>query len=130
MIFYFLIHINIYYIIKIKLLIEFFYNGVKSVIFLFSSFIFGNFIFKWQISKLVEIARAVANVNNCDYSALEYMLDRLEDLKYAIQDRKVDALIVETFGRRIEKLLQWAPVTFLFDLRQTLIFFIRFRKFL
>ncbi|KAG5117997.1 hypothetical protein JHK82_032417 [Glycine max] len=59
-----------------------------------------------QISKLVEIARAVANVNNCDYRALEYMLDRLEDLKYAIQDRKVDALIVETFGRRIEKLLQ------------------------
>ncbi|XP_061340467.1 probable serine/threonine protein kinase IRE [Gastrolobium bilobum] len=59
-----------------------------------------------QIHKLVEIARAVANVNNCDYSALEYMLDRLEDLKYAIQDRKVDALIVETFGRRIEKLLQ------------------------
>ncbi|XP_027356126.1 probable serine/threonine protein kinase IRE [Abrus precatorius] len=59
-----------------------------------------------QINKLVEIARAVANVNNCDYSALEYMLDRLEDLKYAIQDRKVDALIVETFGRRIEKLLQ------------------------
>ncbi|XP_057457026.1 probable serine/threonine protein kinase IRE isoform X2 [Lotus japonicus] len=59
-----------------------------------------------QINKLVEIARAIANVNNCDYSALEYMLDRLEDLKYAIQDRKVDALIVETFGRRIEKLLQ------------------------
>ncbi|KAK7404232.1 hypothetical protein VNO78_04942 [Psophocarpus tetragonolobus] len=59
-----------------------------------------------QISKLVEIARAVANVNNCDYSALEYMLDRLEDLKYSIEGRKVDALIVETFGRRIEKLLQ------------------------
>ncbi|KAK7258242.1 hypothetical protein RIF29_32806 [Crotalaria pallida] len=59
-----------------------------------------------QIHKLVEIARAVANVNNCDYGTLEYMLDRLDDLKYAIQDRKVDALIVETFGRRIEKLLQ------------------------
>ncbi|KAI4332032.1 hypothetical protein L6164_016973 [Bauhinia variegata] len=59
-----------------------------------------------QINKLVEIARAIANVNNCDYSALEDMLDRLEDLKYAIQDRKVDALVVETFGRRIEKLLQ------------------------
>ncbi|XP_019413850.1 PREDICTED: probable serine/threonine protein kinase IRE isoform X1 [Lupinus angustifolius] len=65
-----------------------------------------------QIHKLVEIARAVANVNNCDYSALEYMLDRLEDLKYAIQDRKVDALIVETFGRRIEKLLQEKYVSF------------------
>ncbi|EEF51530.1 probable serine/threonine protein kinase IRE [Ricinus communis] len=59
-----------------------------------------------QISKLLEIARSVASINECDYSALECMLDRLEDLKYAIQDRKVDALVVETFGRRIEKLLQ------------------------
>ncbi|MED6167267.1 hypothetical protein PIB30_001163 [Stylosanthes scabra] len=59
-----------------------------------------------QINKLVEIARSVANVNACDYSSLEIMLDRLEDLKYAIQDRKVDGLILETFGRRIEKLLQ------------------------
>lgn len=59
-----------------------------------------------QISKLLDIARSVANVNNNDYSALETMLGCLEDLKYAIQDRKVDALVVETFGRRIEKLLQ------------------------
>jgi hypothetical protein len=34
------------------------------------------------------------------------MLDLVQDVKYAIQDRKVDALIVETFGRRIEKLVQ------------------------
>ncbi|KAK2975849.1 hypothetical protein RJ640_022866, partial [Escallonia rubra] len=59
-----------------------------------------------QITKLLDIAHSVANVNTNDYSALEYMLDRLDDLKYAIQDRKVDALVVETFGRRIEKLLQ------------------------
>ncbi|CAN4080825.1 unnamed protein product [Withania somnifera] len=59
-----------------------------------------------QINKLLDIARSVANANNNDYSTLEYLLDRLEDLKYAIQDRKVDALVVETFGRRIEKLLQ------------------------
>ncbi|KAL6131880.1 hypothetical protein ACLB2K_070253 [Fragaria x ananassa] len=59
-----------------------------------------------QIHKLLDIARSVANVSNCNYSALEYMLEQLEDLKYAIQDRKVDALVVETFGRRIEKLLQ------------------------
>ncbi|RVW90688.1 putative serine/threonine protein kinase IRE [Vitis vinifera] len=58
------------------------------------------------ISKLLDIARSVVTVNSNDYSALEYMLDRLEDLKYAIQYRKVDALIVQTFGRRIEKLLQ------------------------
>lgn len=59
-----------------------------------------------QINKLLEIARSIAIVNTNEYSALEYMLDRLEDLKYSIQDRKVDALVVETFGRRIEKLLQ------------------------
>lgn len=56
---------------------------------------------------MLDIARSVANVNNCDYVTLEYMIDKLEELKYAIQDRKVDALVVETFGRRIEKLLQW-----------------------
>ncbi|KAJ8536695.1 hypothetical protein K7X08_035096 [Anisodus acutangulus] len=59
-----------------------------------------------QINKLLDIARSVANANDNDYGTLEYLLDRLEDLKYAIQDRKVDALVVETFGRRIEKLLQ------------------------
>ncbi|XP_055818880.1 probable serine/threonine protein kinase IRE [Solanum dulcamara] len=59
-----------------------------------------------QINRLLDIARSVSNANNNDYSTLEYLLDRLEDLKYAIQDRKVDALVVETFGRRIEKLLQ------------------------
>ncbi|GLT40305.1 hypothetical protein SLA2020_144500 [Shorea laevis] len=59
-----------------------------------------------QIHKLVDIARSVANVNDCDYGTLEYMLDCLDDLKYAIQDRKADGLVVETFGRRIEKLLQ------------------------
>ncbi|CAH1438912.1 unnamed protein product [Lactuca virosa] len=59
-----------------------------------------------QIHKLLEIARSLAHINTNDYSALDSMLDRLKDLKYAIQDRKVDALIVETFGRRIEKLLQ------------------------
>ncbi|KAL8231377.1 hypothetical protein R6Q57_001155, partial [Mikania cordata] len=59
-----------------------------------------------QIHKLLEIARFVANINTSEYSALEIMLDHLTDLKYAIQDRKVDALVVETFGRRIEKLLQ------------------------
>ncbi|KAL5744366.1 hypothetical protein ACOSQ2_027482 [Xanthoceras sorbifolium] len=59
-----------------------------------------------QINKLRDIARSIASVNECDYTSLEHMLDRLEDLKYVIQDRKVDALVVETFGRRIEKLLQ------------------------
>ncbi|CAA0836706.1 Probable serine/threonine protein kinase IRE [Striga hermonthica] len=59
-----------------------------------------------QIRKLLELARSVTNVNRTEYSTLEYMIDKLEDLKYAIHDRKVDALVVETFGRRIEKLIQ------------------------
>ncbi|VFQ77548.1 unnamed protein product [Cuscuta campestris] len=58
-----------------------------------------------QINKLLHIARSVVLINNNDYNSLENLLDRLDDLKYAIQDRKVDALVVETVGRRIEKLL-------------------------
>ncbi|MBA0829628.1 hypothetical protein Goarm_014220, partial [Gossypium armourianum] len=58
-----------------------------------------------QIKKLLDIARSVENANDCDYNTLEFMLERLDELKYAIQDRKADALVVETFGRRIEKLL-------------------------
>ncbi|XP_010550576.1 PREDICTED: probable serine/threonine protein kinase IRE [Tarenaya hassleriana] len=59
-----------------------------------------------QINKMLEIARSVANVNLCGYSSLDYMIEQLDELKYVIQDRKADALVVETFGRRIEKLLQ------------------------
>lgn len=65
-----------------------------------------NTYIKWQIYKLLEIARSVASINTNEYSALEIMLDHLTDLKFAIQDRKADALVVETFGRRIEKLIQ------------------------
>lgn len=65
-----------------------------------------SFVINLQIHKLLDTARSVANANDCDYSTLEYMLERLDELKYAIQDRKADALVVETFGRRIEKLLQ------------------------
>ncbi|KAJ8752847.1 hypothetical protein K2173_008582 [Erythroxylum novogranatense] len=59
-----------------------------------------------QIHKLLDLARSIAKINGNDYGTLERLIERLEDLKYAIQDRKVDALIIETFGRRIEKLLQ------------------------
>lgn len=59
-----------------------------------------------QIRSLLDIARSVANINRTEYSALESMLEKLEDLKCTINDRKVDALVVETFGRRLEKLIQ------------------------
>ncbi|XP_051142972.1 probable serine/threonine protein kinase IRE isoform X2 [Andrographis paniculata] len=59
-----------------------------------------------QIRKLLDISRSVVGVNKTDYSTLEHMIGKLEELKYVINDRKVDALVVETFGRRIEKLIQ------------------------
>ncbi|KAH0850421.1 LOW QUALITY PROTEIN: hypothetical protein HID58_095578 [Brassica napus] len=49
-----------------------------------------------QIKKLLEIARSVANVNFCGYSSLEFMIEQLDELNYVIQDRKADALVVET----------------------------------
>ncbi|CAH9139734.1 unnamed protein product [Cuscuta epithymum] len=58
-----------------------------------------------EINKLLHIVRSVVTINNSDYNSLENLLERLDDMKYAIQDRKVDALVVETIGRRIEKLL-------------------------
>ncbi|XXG51528.1 hypothetical protein AAC387_Pa03g0071 [Persea americana] len=59
-----------------------------------------------QIHDLLDIARDIAKINTNDYSSLEYLLSCLEDLQDVVQGRKVDALVVETFGRRIEKLLR------------------------
>ncbi|XP_077214183.1 putative serine/threonine protein kinase IRE [Tasmannia lanceolata] len=59
-----------------------------------------------QIHDLLNIARYIASVNTNDKGSLRYLLSSLEVLQNVVQDRKVDALIVETFGRRIEKLLR------------------------
>lgn len=59
-----------------------------------------------QIQSLLNIVRCIENVRNCEYSSLEYLSSYLEHLKAVIGNRPVDGLIIETFGRRIEKLLQ------------------------
>ncbi|XP_058107635.1 probable serine/threonine protein kinase IRE isoform X3 [Magnolia sinica] len=59
-----------------------------------------------QINDLLDIAHKIANINTNDYHSLECLLSCLEDLQDVVQNRKVDALIVETFGRRMEKLLR------------------------
>ncbi|MQL70821.1 hypothetical protein Taro_003095, partial [Colocasia esculenta] len=59
-----------------------------------------------QIHDLVDIAYSVATTNSNDYSSLDYLHSCLDDLQEIIKDKKVDALVVETFGRRIEKLLR------------------------
>lgn len=59
-----------------------------------------------QVESLVAIARGVEGVKTSEYSSLEDLSSFLEDLNAVIDTRKVDALVVETFGRRIAKLLQ------------------------
>ncbi|KAL0828511.1 hypothetical protein Bca101_052189 [Brassica carinata] len=51
------------------------------------------------IKKLLEIARSVGNVNFCGDSSLDFMIEQLDELNYVIQDRKADALVVETFWK-------------------------------
>lgn len=59
-----------------------------------------------QIHDLLDIARCVKNVKSSGYSSVGYLHKCFEYLENVIQDKKGDALIVETFGRRIEKLLK------------------------
>jgi serine/threonine protein kinase len=59
-----------------------------------------------QINELVDIARCVATANSNDERALEYLVSCLEDLRDVLQHCKAEALTVDTFGRRIERLLR------------------------
>ncbi|VFQ87216.1 unnamed protein product [Cuscuta campestris] len=59
-----------------------------------------------QINELADIARCVANTPVEGDQSLHYLISCLEDLKVVIDRRKLDALTVETFGTRIEKLIR------------------------
>ncbi|KAK3026254.1 hypothetical protein RJ639_041630 [Escallonia herrerae] len=59
-----------------------------------------------QISELSDIARCVGNTPLDDERSLPYLLSCLEDLRVVSDRRKLDALTVETFGARIEKLIR------------------------
>ncbi|KAI0529428.1 hypothetical protein KFK09_001977 [Dendrobium nobile] len=59
-----------------------------------------------QIQSLLNLVRCIESVRNCDYNSLEHLSSYLESLNTVIGNRLVDGLIIETFGRRIEKLLQ------------------------
>ncbi|KAK6921270.1 Protein kinase domain [Dillenia turbinata] len=58
------------------------------------------------MNELDDIARCVANTPLDDDRSLAYLLSCLEDLRVVIDRRKLDALTVETFGTRIEKLIR------------------------
>ncbi|KAJ6846826.1 putative serine/threonine protein kinase IREH1 [Iris pallida] len=59
-----------------------------------------------QIVELADIARCIANAAVDDERSLSYLISCLEDLQEVVNRRKLDALTVQTFGTRIEKLHQ------------------------
>ncbi|KAG6675933.1 hypothetical protein I3842_15G129800 [Carya illinoinensis] len=59
-----------------------------------------------QMNELGDIARCVANTPLDEDRSMPYLLSCLEDLRLVIDRRKFDALTVETFGARIEKLIR------------------------
>ncbi|KAK9115140.1 hypothetical protein Syun_021937 [Stephania yunnanensis] len=59
-----------------------------------------------QMNELVDIARCVANTPTDDDRAVNYLVTCLEDLRVVVDRRKFDAVTVETFGTRIEKLIR------------------------
>ncbi|XP_002533426.2 probable serine/threonine protein kinase IREH1 isoform X1 [Ricinus communis] len=59
-----------------------------------------------QMTELADIARCVVTTPLDDDCSIPYLLSCLEDLRVVIDRRKFDALTVETFGTRIEKLIR------------------------
>ncbi|MQL74189.1 hypothetical protein Taro_006550 [Colocasia esculenta] len=57
-----------------------------------------------QIIELADIARCIANTPIDDEQSSQYLVTCLEDLQEVVERRKLDALTVQTFGTRIEKL--------------------------
>ncbi|KAG7577661.1 Protein kinase domain [Arabidopsis thaliana x Arabidopsis arenosa] len=59
-----------------------------------------------QMSELADIAKCAADAIPGDDQSIPFLLSCLEDLRVVIDRRKFDALTVETFGTRIEKLIR------------------------
>ncbi|XP_043695761.1 probable serine/threonine protein kinase IREH1 isoform X2 [Telopea speciosissima] len=59
-----------------------------------------------QMNEIADIARCAANPPMDDDQSMPYLVSCLEDLRVVVDHRKLDALTVETFGARIEKLIR------------------------
>lgn len=55
---------------------------------------------------LADIARCVASTDLSKEGGPEFLLACLQDLQGVLQHSKLKALVIETFGGRIEKLLR------------------------
>jgi hypothetical protein len=62
------------------------------------------------MNELADIARCAANASLDDDRTASYLLSCLDDLRVVVERRKSDALTVETFGTRIEKLIRLVPL--------------------
>lgn len=58
------------------------------------------------MNELADIAQCAGNTPLDDDRSLSYLLTCLDDLRDVIERRKFNALTVETFGARIEKLIR------------------------
>ena len=61
-----------------------------------------------QMTDLAAIARCVATTNLTEEGATEYLAACMQDLQDNLQHSKFEALIVDTFGRLVEKLLRYS----------------------
>lgn len=59
-----------------------------------------------QMSELAGVARSAANAISVDDQSIQLLLSCLQDLRVVVDRRKFNALTVETFGTRIEKLIR------------------------
>ncbi|XP_042492106.1 probable serine/threonine protein kinase IRE4 [Macadamia integrifolia] len=59
-----------------------------------------------QMTELADISRCVASTDLAKEGASEYLLACMEDLQDILQHSKVKALVIDTFGSRIEKLIR------------------------
>lgn len=56
------------------------------------------------MNELADIARCIANASADGEGSLNYLVSCLEDLQEVMNRGKLEALTVQTFGTRIEKL--------------------------
>ena len=60
----------------------------------------------FQMADLADIARCVAGTDLSDEGSNEFLLACMEDLQDVLQQSKLRALVVDTFGGRIENLMR------------------------
>lgn len=58
------------------------------------------------MTDLREIARSAAESDRTEESSHEILLTCMEDLQDVLQQSKLKALVIDTFGHRIEKLIR------------------------